>query len=198
MEDITPEPPLGYMGTWLEIEDESMFKGATKISTLIKEIVYPVGSIYISVNDVNPSTLFGGTWVQLTDTFLYATSTTANNGTTAPTGQGEATHTLTVDEMPSHTHIQDSHTHGMAHTHSHDHVAVGYRNSRASSGSAITTIVGRDNANRSGTYSTDTDATASSKSTTDGKVATNQNTGGGQAHNNMPPYMRVFMWKRTG
>ena len=36
---------------------------------------YPVGAIYMSVNNTSPSTLFGGTWVQLTDTFLYASNT---------------------------------------------------------------------------------------------------------------------------
>ena len=53
------------------------------------DMVYPVGSIYMSVNSTSPSVLFGGTWEQLTDTFLYATSTTADDSvTTAPSGQG--------------------------------------------------------------------------------------------------------------
>ena len=70
---------------------------------------YPVGSIYMSVNNVNPSTVFGGTWEQIKDKFLLACGDTYTNGETG----GSATHTpsgtvgdhtLTVHEMPSHTH----------------------------------------------------------------------------------------------
>lgn len=60
------------------------------------DVIYPVGSIYQSMSATSPSSTIGGTWTQL-KTFLYG-STTANQ-----TG-GEATHTLTVNEMPSHTH----------------------------------------------------------------------------------------------
>lgn len=122
---------------------------------------YPIGSIYMSVNSTSPSTLFGGTWVQLQDTFLYATSTTADTGTTAPTGQGEATHTLTTNEIPSHSH-QITAIHPL-------------NNSATASSSAHTT-------QWSNKYNT---------------VSGTANTGGGQAHNNMPPYMKVYMWKRT-
>lgn len=62
--------------------------------------IYPVGSIYMSVNNTNPSTLFGGTWSQIKDRFLLACGDTYNNGSIG----GEATHTLTVDEMPTHNH----------------------------------------------------------------------------------------------
>ena len=62
--------------------------------------VYPIGSIYISVNNTSPSTLFGGTWEQVKDTFLLSSGDTYTAGATG----GEATHTLTVNEMPSHTH----------------------------------------------------------------------------------------------
>ena len=60
-------------------------------------IMYPVGSIYMSVNNTNPSTLFGGTWSQIKDRFLLACGDTYSNGSTG----GEATHTLTVNEMPA-------------------------------------------------------------------------------------------------
>ena len=63
-------------------------------------LVYPVGSIYWSSNDTDPGTLFGGTWQQIKDMFVLAAgdSYSVNN-----TG-GEKTHTLTIDEMPSHDH----------------------------------------------------------------------------------------------
>lgn len=137
--------------------------------------VYPVGSIYMSVNNASPQSLFGGTWVQLEDTFLYATSTTADTGTTAPSGQGEATHTLTKNEMPSHNHTQNQHRHQQGHRSVYD-----------GSGKAVASI--GYNAGTSGnvTYYTSYE------------TPTINNEGGGQAHNNMPPYMKVYMWKRTG
>lgn len=63
-------------------------------------LVYPVGSIYMSINNVSPVTLFGGKWVQIEGKFLLGASTTYEANTTG----GEATHTLTANEMPSHQH----------------------------------------------------------------------------------------------
>lgn len=71
--------------------------------------IYPVGSIYMSVNNVNPSTIFGGTWEQIKDKFLLACGDTYNNGETGgsathtPSGT-VGNHTLTVNEIPNHTH----------------------------------------------------------------------------------------------
>lgn len=62
--------------------------------------LYPVGSIYININDVNPATLFGGTWERIKDMFLLS------SGDTFAVGEqgGAATHTLSIEEMPEHTH----------------------------------------------------------------------------------------------
>ena len=120
---------------------------------------YPVGSIYLSVNNVNPSSFFGGTWVQIKDRFLLTAGSTYTAGNTG----GEATHTLTVDEMPSHNHYIKSYRGGTQ-------WAVGYLWSRAAS----------DSGNVEGGQSNYTN-----------------NTGGGKAHNNMPPYLVVYAWKRT-
>lgn len=154
-------------------DDDVLGYGEWKWTPLTKTIgfdeIYPVGSIYISVNSTNPTHLFGGTWVQLTETFLYASTTADTNSTTA-TG-GEATHTLTINEMPSHNHAQQKHNHSMG--------------ENWSSGSGSTSaIVNSSNRSRTERF-------------TDFQAPTISNTGGGQAHNNMPPYMKVFMWKRT-
>ena len=66
----------------------------------IFDSIYPVGSIYMTINEVNPSTLFGGVWEQIKDTFLLGSGDVYEAGTTG----GEATHTLTINEMPAHTH----------------------------------------------------------------------------------------------
>ncbi len=84
----------------------------------------PVGSIYMSLTNINPSTYFGGTWVQIKDRFLLGAGSTYTAGNTG----GEATHTLTVDEIPSHNHYIKSYRGGAQ-------WAVGYLWSRAASDS---------------------------------------------------------------
>jgi hypothetical protein len=63
-------------------------------------LIYPVGSFYLSASSTSPATLFGGTWQQVKDTFLL----TAGDAYTAGATGGEEAHTLTVQEMPSHDH----------------------------------------------------------------------------------------------
>ena len=82
----------------------------------IVNLIYPVGSIYMSVNNTSPATLFGGTWSQLKDRFLLGAGDTYTNGNTggaasvsytpAGTNSGGAvsSHTLTTDQIPSHNH----------------------------------------------------------------------------------------------
>ena len=140
-------------------------------SSLLSEFwkkIYPVGSIYISVNSTSPETLFGGTWEQIQDSFLLASGQTYQNGTTG----GSATVTLTVEQMPSHTHTQNAHSHTIGSL-------------------ARYVITGGGNASVGDGYGN------SQNYKTGSTTATNKNTGGGQAHNNMPPYLTVFMWKRT-
>ena len=168
---------------------------SNQVTDLINTI-YPVGSIYMSVNSTNPSVLFGGTWEQIKDTFLLATGDTYSNGSTG----GEATHTLTENEMPSHTHIQDSHNHTQnAHNHTqnpHSHT-IGSLTRYVANGKAVAAV--GDGYGNTQNYKTG-DTTATNKeatATNNPQTATNQNTGGGQAHNNMPPYLAVNIWKRT-
>lgn len=66
----------------------------------VKLFSYPVGSIYVSTKDTSPAELFGGTWKAIEDVFLYCAGPKHAVGETG----GAETHTLTVDEMPSHTH----------------------------------------------------------------------------------------------
>ena len=63
--------------------------------------MYPVGSIYITLNETSPAVLFGGTWEQIKDRFLLSKGDTY---TTLEETGGEAAHTLTGSEMPKHSH----------------------------------------------------------------------------------------------
>ena len=118
----------------------------------------PVGYIYLSTVSTNPQTMFGGSWRRIEDVFLLAAGSTYAAGTKG----GEATHTLTVDEMPAHTHEQS---------------VVG---ARSGSGS---TYVSWNATNLTGSSASSYNKTFS--------------TGGGKAHNNMPPYFAVYAWERT-
>lgn len=129
------------------------------ISQPIVDKIYPVGSIYMSVNNTNPSTLFGGTWEQLKDRFLLGAGSTYSNGSTG----GEASHTLTVNEMPAHNH----------------QVSSGWN-----------PVAGKDRVQY-------TQLEGGYRYNGNSNEAFIQNTGGGAAHNNMPPYLTVYMWKRT-
>lgn len=79
-------------GTWSVVQQRSDID--------IVNLIYPVGSIYMSVASASPATLFGGTWEQLKDRFLLGAGDTYTEGDTG----GSASHTLTTDEMPSHNH----------------------------------------------------------------------------------------------
>lgn len=120
--------------------------------------IYPVGSIYISTNDINPSTLFTGTWEKIENRFLLASGSSYQLGSTG----GEATHKLTINELPSHTH-------------------------NASAGQFISTspnvTPGTVMSFDSGQYKRYSMNSTSS-------------TGGSKAHNNMPPYLVVSIYKR--
>ena len=80
----------------------------TNISSITFDDIYPVGSIYMSVNSTNPSNLFGGTWTQLKDRFLLGAGSTYTNGSTG----GSATQRLSAANLPSHTHPQYVATNG--------------------------------------------------------------------------------------
>ena len=88
-------------------QDENTISGAinkldvvgSDISSLLLEM-RPIGSLYWSSQNISPASLFGGTWTQITDKFVLA----AGDAYAVGSSGGEATHTLTVAEMPSHNH----------------------------------------------------------------------------------------------
>lgn len=133
-----------------------LFFQETSVTSLI-DVVYPVGAVYISMNQTSPQTLFGGTWTQIQGRFLIGASTAYPAGSTG----GEATHTLTASEIPNHTHTFKY------------------------TGQSVTTGV-----NSIRLYQ----AASNQYNAYSGGQSSNC---GGQAHNNLPPYMAVYMWTRT-
>ena len=110
----------------------------------------------MSTSATDPGELFGGTWQRIEGRFLLG----ADSGHTAGSTGGEEEHTLTVGEMPSHSHNVSNKT-------AYD---------TGGNGSRVVT----------------------SSSYADYQVAISTlPVGGGSAHNNMPPYLAVYIWKRT-
>lgn len=71
--------------------------------------IYPIGSIYINTTGVNPSTFIGGTWASFgAGKVLVGQDTNDTNFDTLLETGGEPTHTLTIDEIPSHNHIANA------------------------------------------------------------------------------------------
>lgn len=154
----------------------------------IVNLIYPIGSIYMSMNSTNPSELFGGTWEQIaqgrcligagTGTDSCSESKTFTAGDTG----GEYNHVLTVEEMPSHNHSISSSNIG---DHYHTWYSGRYGGSEYST-SADAAGVGAEG------YSHKTLSAGSHSHT----MAISSE-GSGSAHNNLPPYMGLYVWKRT-
>ena len=165
----------------LKVEGSLVYKGKELV-----DLIYPVGSIYMSVNSTNPETLFTGTkWSKIEGKFLLGSSSSYGLGTSG----GESTHKLTTDEMPSHTHTftgnSSTTSSDGAHTHKYQKPYMTARQVMGGSGSRFTNFESVDT----------TSAGAHTHTVT--ASGTNSSTGGGVAHNNMPPYLAVNIWKRT-
>lgn len=153
--------------------------GEVEVSRLVTDalrVYFPVGFIYMSVDPTSPALLFGGKWTQLYDTFLIGasklpdedgttyTQTYVVNAKAATKIAGEATHQLTVNEMPNHKHV------------------VPYGESYA---------IGIW-----GTYGSATRAGLNHEPDYDNYWEYSSDVGGNGYHNNMPPYLPVYIWRR--
>ena len=144
-------------------------------------LLYPVGSVYLSMNDTNPSILFGGTWERITDAYLWATSS-SNGGWKGGSLETGST-VLTVDQIPSHGHSISS-------SGAHSHSSQGRKNSGSSGGAVFESFGGASSYRTVRVPRTGNDGA---------HTHTANNTGGGQGHTHTinPTYVNVIMWKRT-
>ena len=155
-------------GGRVQMNSDIHIKNGNNWKTLF-DLIYPVGSIYISTNNVNPSTLFGGTWEAFgagrtligagTGTDANSTSQTFAGGDTG----GEYSHQLTISEMPAHNHKQ------------YFYIA----NSLPGGIDGFLVYGNPNGANRNyGNYMS-------------------ESLGGNAKHTNIQPYITVYIWKRT-
>lgn len=149
-------------------------RGAYVTQNALLDLIYPVGSIYMSANNVSPASFLGGTWAQLQDTFLLAAGSSYSAGATG----GSATHTIAKANLPSSITG-----------------AVNFRGHNGT-GNLITSA--------SGTFSYEGETASSGIPTTSQGSSNTHFTqlsfnlgGSGTALDTMPPYLAVYMWQRT-
>lgn len=146
------------------------------VKSFVIDLIYPIGSIYISVNETNPNLLFGGEWEQLKDRFLLGKGDTY---TTLEKIGGESEHTLTKAELP-----KLSGTFKIS-----DNVLTNTTDAARITNTDGIVSVFKTSSNRAYTGSSVSSSTSVNDSVT---ISFGSNT----AHNNMPPYIVVFMYKR--
>lgn len=153
----------------LDVEDEGYVLDARQGKELAGRIdraasmIYPVGSIYLSMSEADPAALFGGVWERLKDVFLLAAGEAYAAGSTG----GEAEVTLTAEQMPEHTHV------GLFYYGNNQAVSL----NGGSGGYKLEWAAGSGLGRYSDMYTGEA--------------------GEGKAHNNMPPYLAVYAWKRV-
>ena len=148
--------------------------------------IYPVGSIYMSTNTTSPAQLFGGTWEKIEDKFLIGAS---DNYLVNSTG-GEATHTLTQLEMPSHTHAPNTKVLNTPENNTFEFQIARDLNSQSTARYQVAKgtdywVIGASPTAADFINKYDVDV-----------ATTTAATGGSAAHNNIPPYFAVHIWKR--
>lgn len=192
-------PTNNQFDAWFKMVDEKLNWLYSQMQETATKL-YPVGSVYISFNATDPSTLFGGTWVRLKDTFLLA-----NGDSYAPnTTGGSATKNITVDNLPSHSHTiswdgNHSHTRGSMNITgwfgADDRMMNVY-------GGAFYTEWGYDTGSQrsetGGIFRFDASRTWGGETSWNGYHShVVGNTGSSLPMNIMPPYTTVYAWRRT-
>ena len=99
----------------------------------LRSLIYPIGSLYLSVVATSPAVLFGGTWVQISDSFLLAAGSTYGAGTSGGVAAHNHTSAAHNHAIAAHSHASAAHAHSIAaHSHSsanHSHSVAGHAHS---------------------------------------------------------------------
>lgn len=141
----------------------------------IFDMIYPVGAIYLSVSEVNPSVLFGGTWEQIKDRFLIGAGDFAQSGSTG----GAFEHALTQAEIPNYElgNLPE--------------IVPGYHSNWNNGGIAASNL-GQTSPSKPGIQSNGNETTSQTQYSY--KIMSN---GGGKSFSTVPPYLAVYIWKRV-
>jgi hypothetical protein len=150
---------ITFPGGIVDAVPTPFWRAGPLIAESILDCFFPVGFVLILYSTANPNTMYPGTtWVRIENAFLWGCDADGEIGVKG----GESTHTLTVNEMPKHSHA--------------------FSNDATKGGYSLTD-------GNWGSFRTGSSAIYSAIST--------ESAGGGAAHNNMPPYIHVAIWRRT-
>ena len=172
------------------IKEVALLEDITPLSDIVSSVgkaLYPVGAIYMSTANVNPSTFITGTtWVAWGSGRVPVGVDTSDTSfdTVEKTG-GEKTHTLTENEMPAHKHTGTEST------------LLG--NTKPQLGASAT--VAKETIIADFTRTTENVTVYENAATTPANntltVEHGITVGGGQPHSILQPYITCYMWKRT-
>lgn len=173
------EPNHDYGKGYFNHNSPIFLKNTAGVLKNIVDYFYDVGDVKITMTNVNPATRYPGTtWMYWGEgQFPVAVDPNQTEFNTPGKTGGAKTHILSETEMPVHTHAQNAHSH-LATTRT-----TSYASGTQSSWRCMS-FVG-------------TNSDYAQNVSTGGATATNQNAGGGQAHNNLPPFKTCYIWQRT-
>lgn len=149
-------------------KESELTTAKNNLKSTVLSYVYPVGSIYISTSSTSPATFIGGTWQRITGRFLLAATDSGGTGGNSSSSQ-----------KAGYTGGEATHTLTEAEMPKHRHYA-GKNSSAEAAGYGLTATAAFQN-----------------RVLVSGEGNWGSYTGSGSAHNNMPPYLSVYMWKRT-
>lgn len=190
------QTPSSSDNTQLKTAIELMIQNAiltanSQILAQAKLDAHPVGSLYWSSDPTNPSELFGGTWTQIKDKFIWAKG---DSDTVNATG-GSKTVQLTESNLPAHEHscstVNTNHTHDLSSvmrcklldgTSGFEEGSAWYTEAKFAPGLMQTSYSNGENSSITHSHSISGGGNGTAK---------------GNAHENMPPYIVKYCWERT-
>lgn len=187
--------------------------------TATGKLLYRIGDVIISTNSDNPSKTYGGSWQLLCPgKTLVCIDTNDSDFNTVKKVGGEKRNALTLAEIPSHNHsassgyISNDHSHylslGTSSAGNHKHGLRGYYNVALATGSSArsvpsTVLFSNDpltensSVEYNGIHSHSISGSTGGVSSNHTHSITVGSTGNGYAHNNLQPYIVVYMWVRV-
>ncbi len=177
----------------MEINSLNNQDNITSINDILDK-VYPIGSIYMTINPIDPKSLFGGEWEPWgTGRVPVGIDIDNESFNSVEKIGGEERHWLSTTEIPTHRHYIEGRDFSLK-INNHSHTIPTLRQKSAALSGTGYKVLYYD-ANGGGGISTTSDGEATYVSSSSGYST--ETAGSGGDHNNLQPYITCYMWKRT-